>query len=191
MSTPPQRPDWAAAPPGTEAPAGPDGGVGGGRRLVLAAGLALAVGLGGGFFAGRTTAPRGPATLAEALQQAQAGELPTGDIGAGRQGGQGGAFPGGPPPGGAGGAGGPGGPGGPAGFQGEVTAVDGDVLTVQTQAGTIKVRIGDATEINRSTKGSRADLAVGRQVTVRPDLDAAGSGAGEVTAATITAASAR
>jgi hypothetical protein len=189
MSTPPQRPDWAAAPPGTEAPAGPDGGVGGGRRLVLAAGLALAVGLGGGFFAGRTTAPRGPATLAEALQQAQAGELPTGDIGAGRQGGQGGAFPGGQPP--PGGAGGPGGPGGPGGFQGEVTAVDGDVLTVQTQAGTIKVRIGDATEINRSTKGSRADLAVGRQVTVRPDLDAASSGAGEVTAATITAASAR
>src|SRR5205823_3635301 len=47
------------------------------RRLIVADGLA------GGFFAGRATAPKGPATLAEAFQQAQAGKLPVGNGGPG------------------------------------------------------------------------------------------------------------
>jgi hypothetical protein len=199
MSTTPQRPDWAG--PATDPPpppAGPGGEVlapappapGGGRRAVVAAGLALAVGLAGGFFAGRATAAKGPATLAEAFQQAQAGKLPVGDGGPGGfvrrgqngQNGQGAppgqGFGGGPPP--AGGTGGP-------GFQGQVTAVDGDTITVQTRAGTVKVKLSGSTTINRTAAGSRKDIAVGTQVSVRPDFDAGNATAGEVTAAAITA----
>jgi hypothetical protein len=204
MSTTPQRPDWAGpatdppppAGPGTERLAPVPPASGGGRRVIVAAGLALAVGLAGGFFAGRATAPKGPATLAEAFQQAQAGKLPVGNGGPGgvlRRGqngqngqgatpGQGFPGPGGTPPGG-----GNGGQGGPGGIQGQVTAVDGDTITVQTSAGPIKVKLSDSTTIERATAGSRKDLAVGTQVSVRPDFNAGNTAAGEVTAASITA----
>ena len=207
MSTTPQRPDWAGpatdppppAGPGTErlAPAPPASG--GGRRVMVAAGLALAVGLAGGFFSGRATAPKGPATLAEAFQQAQAGKLPVGNggpggflrrgqngqgSGQGVQPGQGFPAPGGAAPGGVNGGRGFGGPGG---IQGQVTALDGDTITVQTNAGPVKVKLSDSTTIERATTGSRRDLAVGTQVSVRPDFNAGNTTAGEVTAASITA----
>src|SRR6266540_2499167 len=60
------------------------------RDRIVAGALCLVVGAGAGFAVGRTTASSGPATLAEALQQAQQGGLPTGNLQGQR--GQGGLF---------------------------------------------------------------------------------------------------
>jgi len=49
-------------------------------RAPAAPGLACALGAGAGFAVGRITVSSGPATLAEALQQAQQGRLPTGNL---------------------------------------------------------------------------------------------------------------
>src|SRR5215216_712932 len=107
------------------------------RDRLVAGVLCLVVGAAGGFALGRATASSGPATLAEAFQMAQEGELPQGDMqgpggGQGFPGGQGGQRPGGQGPGGQGGAGGP-------SVQGDITSTDGDVLTISTQAGELKV----------------------------------------------------
>ena len=53
---------------------------GGATRWVIAAVVAIVL-IGGAFFAGRAMAGSGPATLAEAVQQARAGDLPCGDTG--------------------------------------------------------------------------------------------------------------
>jgi hypothetical protein len=66
------------------------------RNLVLAAVIALAVGLGAGYAVGRQTAPKGATTLAEAIQLAGQGKIPTGNLAAARgNGGLGGLFRGG------------------------------------------------------------------------------------------------
>jgi hypothetical protein len=79
-----------------------------GRAIAIAAVVAIALGV-GGYFAGHASAGGGPATLAEAVQQAQDGKLACGDTGgaaapAGTPNAAGAA--GGPPGAGAGGAGG-------------------------------------------------------------------------------------
>jgi hypothetical protein len=152
------------------------------RDRLLAGLLCLVVGAAGGFALGRATAPSGPSTLAEAFQLAQQGELPRGDV-QGPGGGQG--FPGG------GGGnqngqnqGGPG-QGGPS-VQGEVTAVSGDVLTVSSPAGELKVRLTDSTTIRKAVAGEQGDLAAGDTVSVRLDPSASNGSDGTVTASSVT-----
>jgi hypothetical protein len=161
------------------------------RRSIVFGVVGLVLGVAGGFLAGRAAAPDRPATLAEAVQMAARGELPRGTFqgggpfgqrfgnGQGRDGGQGQS--GGPQifdgaPGGA----------GPGGVQGSITAIDGDVVTVQTRAGTIRVRLGAGTSVLKTAPGSKADLAVGRDVQVRLDLGAGGGADGTVSAQSIT-----
>jgi hypothetical protein len=154
------------------------------RDRLVAGVLCLVLGGAGGFALGRATASPGPATLAEAFQLAQEGRLPRGDIqgpggGQGFPGGQGGQAPGGQGPGGQGGAGGP-------SVQGDITSTDGDVLTISTQAGELKVQLSGSTEIRRAVAGKASDLAVGDTVSVRLDPAASNSSNGTVTAASVT-----
>jgi hypothetical protein len=155
------------------------------RDRLVAGVLCLVVGGAGGFALGRATASSGPATLAEAFQMAQEGELPQGDLqqgpggGQGFPGGQGGQGQGGQGPGGLGGAGGP-------SVQGDITSVDGDVLTVSTQAGELKVQLSGSTEIRRAVAGKASDLAAGDTVSVRLDPAASNSSGGTVTASSVT-----
>jgi hypothetical protein len=151
------------------------------RDRLVAGALCLLIGAAGGFALGRTTAS-GPATLAEAFQLAQEGKLPRGDL-QGPGGGQG--FPGGGQNGTGQGPGGQGPAGGPS-VQGEITGVSGDVLTVSTQAGELKVRLTDATAIRRAVTGKAGDLASGDTVSVRLDPAASNSGDGTVTAGSVT-----
>jgi hypothetical protein len=151
------------------------------RDRLVAGVLCLVVGAAGGFFLGRATASSGPATLAEAFQLAQEGKLPRGNL-QGPVGGQG--FPGG----GQGGqtqGGQAQGPGGPS-VQGAITARSGNVLTVSTRAGELKVQLTGSTEVLKAVAGKAADLAVGDSVSVRLDMTASNGGTGTVTAATVT-----
>lgn len=75
--------------------------------------------------------------------------------------------------------------GGPS-VQGAITSVDGDVLTVSTQAGELKVQLTGSTEILRAVAGKAADLAAGDRVSVRLDTTASNGGSGTVTAASVT-----
>ncbi|HSO56172.1 MAG TPA: hypothetical protein VL330_26290, partial [Actinomycetes bacterium] len=86
---------------------------------------------------------------------------------------------GGQRPGGQGGAGGP-------SVQGDITSTDGDVLTISTQAGELKVQLSGSTEIRRAVTGKASDLAVGDTVSVRLDPAASNSSNGTVTAASVT-----
>lgn len=147
------------------------------RDRLIAGVLCLVVGAAGGFTLGRTTAS-GPSTLAEALQLAQEGKLPQGDLQGRFGGGQG--FPGGGQNPGGGGQG-----GGPS-VQGEITTVSGDVLTVSTQAGELKVQLTGSTEIRRAVAGKASDLAVGDTVSVRIDPGASNSSDGTVSASSVT-----
>jgi hypothetical protein len=154
------------------------------RDRLVAGVLCLVVGGAGGFALGRATASSGPATLAEAFQMAQEGELPQGDMqgpggGQGFPGGQGGQGPGGQGPGGQGGASGP-------SVQGDITSTDGDVLTISTQAGELKVQPSGSTEIRRAVAGKASDLAVGDTVSVRLDPAASNGSNGTVTASSVT-----
>ncbi|HET7516693.1 MAG TPA: hypothetical protein VFN05_03130, partial [Actinomycetes bacterium] len=83
------------------------------------------------------------------------------------------------------GPGGQGPAGGPS-VQGEITGVSGDVLTVSTQAGELKVRLTDATAIRRAVTGKAGDLASGDTVSVRLDPAASNRGDGTVTASSVT-----
>ena len=152
------------------------------RDRLVAGVLCLVVGAAGGFFLGRATASSGPATLAEAFQLAQEGKLPRGNL-QGPGGGQG--FPGG----GQGGqtqGGQAQGPGGGPSVQGAITARSGNVLTVSTRAGEVKVQLTGSTEVLKAVAGKAADLAVGDSVSVRLDTTASNGGTGTVTAATVT-----
>lgn len=152
------------------------------RDRLVAGVLCLVVGAAGGFFLGRATASSGPATLAEAFQLAQEGKLPRGNL-QGPGGGQG--FPGG----GQGGqtqGGQAQGPGGGPSVQGDITARSGNVLTVSTRAGELKVQLTGSTEVLKAVAGKAADLAVGDSVSVRLDMTASNGGTGTVTAATVT-----
>ncbi len=212
----------AAEPPppfAGEVPVYDRGTPGAGRRtIVLAAVVALVVGLAGGFVAGRQTAPKGAATLAEAARLASEGKIPVGDLsslrgngglgslfrrGAGGQSGQGqgqGQGQGGqaaPGTSGQGNGNGTGGQGGAGGFlfgggrgnrgiQATVSAVSGDVVTLDTVAGQLRVRIGPSTKIQKAAQGSKSDIAPGSRVLVSFDLGAS-SNDGEVSAASILA----
>jgi hypothetical protein len=157
------------------------------RDRLVAGLLCLVVGGAGGFALGRATASFGPATLAEAFQMAQEGKLPLGNQQQGPGGGQG--FPGGQAPGGQGQNGqnqGGQGPGGGPSVQGDITSTDGDVLTISTQAGELKVQLSGSTEIRRAVTGKASDLAVGDTVSVRLDPAASNSSNGAVTASSIT-----
>jgi hypothetical protein len=148
----------------------------------LAAGLVcLVLGAAGGFALGRSTAPSGPKTLAEALQLAQQGKLPRGNL----QGGPG-FFRGNGQAGGNGQSNAQGRVGPRAGgLQGQITAVSGDTLTVSTPAGELKVQLTGSTAIRKAVSVKRTDLAVGDTVAVGLDLTA-GGGNGTVTASSIT-----
>jgi hypothetical protein len=151
------------------------------RDWLLAGVVCLVVGAGGGFALGRTTAPSGPKTLAEAVQQAQQGKLPRGNLAGG-----GGAFRPGNGQNGQGGQGGRlGARGGPS-LQGDVTAVNGGVLTVSTGAGSLKVQLDGSTRILEAVPGKRGDLGVGDTVAVRFDPTASNVGSGTVLASSIT-----
>ena len=71
-------------------------------------------------------------------------------------------------------------------MQGDITSVDGAVLTVSTQAGELKVQLTGSTEIRRAVAGKAADLAAGDSVSVRLDTAASNSGTGTVTARSVT-----
>jgi hypothetical protein len=138
------------------------------------------------FFAGRALAgDSGPATLTEAVAQAQSGDLPCGDVPAAPTPGAEGSA-GGPPTGGQGGAGflvraicaedaqngAPGGGQGRMGFGGgrgfgqQVKSVDGDKLTLTGPQGDTTVTLGPDTTVAKSTAGEVADLKAGDNVIV-------------------------
>jgi hypothetical protein len=154
-------------------------------RIVIAAVVALAL-IAGAFFAGKAMAgdSGGPATLAEAVQQAQKGDLPCGDTAtaaatpAGTPAG-GGAIP----PAGGGfflrgicnqdgqGAGQNGQArgrfGGPGGFAGQtVTAVSGDSLTLDGPNGSTTVKLDADTTVSKSSGASVSDIKKGDSVIV-------------------------
>jgi hypothetical protein len=156
------------------------------RGRILAGAACVLIGAGAGFALGRVTAPTGgPKTLAEAFQQAQQGKLPTGNLqGQPGQPGQGGPF---------GGQGNQGnqqggnrGPGAGAGVQGDITAVSGQVLSISTPAGDLKVKLGGSTTIQKAVAAAKGDLAVGDTVSVRLDPSVSNGGDGTVTASSIT-----
>jgi hypothetical protein len=183
------------------------------RNLVLAAVIALVVGLGAGYAVGRQTAPKGATTLAEAIQLAGQGKIPTGNLAAARgNGGLGGIFrrgQGGQGQNGQGqngqgqngqaapgtGSGGNGGNGNGGGFlfgggqrngiQATVSSVSGDTVTIQTAAGQLKVRIGAGTQIQKAAPGAKSDIAPGSRVLVRFDLNGTQNDDGSVPAASI------
>jgi hypothetical protein len=168
-----------------------DGPRSGWRGRVLAGAAFVLIGVGAGFALGRATAPSGgPKTLAEAFQQAQQGKLPTGNLQG--QPGQGGPFGGQGNQGAQGNQqggnqqGGNRGPGAGAGVQGDITTVSGDVLTISTPAGDLKVKLGGSTTIQNAVSAAKGDLAVGDTVSVRLDPSASNSGDGTVTASSIT-----
>jgi hypothetical protein len=182
------------------------------RNLVLAAVIALVVGLGAGYAVGRQTAPKGATTLAQAIQLASQGKIPTGNLAAARgngglgglfrrgQGGQGQNGQGGQAAPGKGnggnGNGGNGGNGNGGGFlfgggqrnggiQATVSSVSGDTVTVETAAGQLKIRIGAATKVQKAAPGARSDIAPGSRVLVRFDLNGTQNDDGSVAAASI------
>lgn len=162
------------------------------RRAVLAAagGVAL-LALGGAI--GYLAAPRGPATLAAAVQQAQSGTLPCGSTpstaspangaGGGRatvlldrlcQRGNGTA----PAPGSSGPVTARGGLGalfGPGALTGTVTTAAGGSVTVQTRAGNVTVSLPPTATIRTTTAGTAGDLKAGETVVVQSTPDASGS----------------
>ncbi len=164
-------------------------------RIVIACVVALAL-IAGAFFAGKAMAgSSGPATLAEAVTQAQAGDLPCGDTGAAAPAGTpgaGAAAPEGTPPAGGGpGAGGGAfflraicqpnsqqgagqGPGqgggrfGGGGFgqTGQVSAVSADSLTLTTPRGESTVKLDSKTTVNTTSEGAATDIKTGDTVLV-------------------------
>jgi hypothetical protein len=154
--------DALATPPSSMAPATSGKGKKPVLTWVLGAIVAVGVLFGGGFFLGRATAPE-PA-------------------GFGPGGGRGG-FATGQMPGGGQASTGAEGAGGFGFVSGEVTAIDGDTVTVTAEDGsTTTVTTSEETALTHVTEGTSADLAVGDTVTV------AGSSAesGDIAATSIT-----
>ena len=160
-----------------DAPSGP----GLGRNILIGGAIGALVIAGGAFFAGRAMAA-GPATLADAVQQAQAGSLPCGTSSSGA-----GAFIGrlcgsgtGPAggtgtAGGTGAAGGFGGGFGGRGVVGTVTAVSASSITVDTRAGSVTVAVPSGVTVSKTVPGTMSDVAVGSTVTVASTTDTSGN----------------
>jgi len=177
----PSMPDITDLVEGSKGRKEPSGSGGLGRGVLIGGVVGALVIAGGAFFAGRATAA-GPATLAAALEQAQAGTLPCGTpsgtgggaflitrlCGAnGGTGGTGGAGQGAP------GQGGPGGFG--RGVVGQVTAVTATSLTVNTRAGSVTVAVPGTVTVNKTVAGSISDVTVGSNVTVASTSDSSGN----------------
>jgi len=170
-------------------------------RLIVAGVIALAL-IAGAFFAGKAMAgssSSGPATLAEAVQQAQKGTLPCGDTATAA------ATPaanGGPPAGGGafllrgicdrGGQGAAGGQngqgrgrfGGAGGFGGQtVTAVSPDSITVQGPNGSNTIKLDSSTTVSKTSGATVADIKKGDSVIVGGFGGFGGRGAGNQSAA--------
>ncbi|MDA0171686.1 hypothetical protein OJ998_21480 [Solirubrobacter taibaiensis] len=169
---------------------------GGVSWIVIVAVVAIVVAA-AAFFAGRALAGGGgPETLSEAVAQAQAGDLPCGDVPAAPTPDAAGGDPaaGGAPPMGAGGPGGAGGasfalraicsqtdgqqaggqgqggmPGGGFGGRGfgqQVKSIDGEKLTLTGPQGDTTVTLGPDTTVSKSAAGEAADIKAGDSVIV-------------------------
>ena len=161
----------------------PEGGSGLGRNVVIGGVIGALVIAGGAFFAGKAMAA-GPATLADALEQAQAGTLPCGTsssaaggfitrlcgttAGGGAGAGAGATGQGGAPGGFGGGFGG-------RGVVGTVTAVSATSITVNTRAGSVTVAVPSGVAVTKTVSGSMSDVTVGSSVTVASTTDASGN----------------
>lgn len=156
----------------------PSGGSGLGRNVLVGGVVGALVIAGGAFFAGRAMAA-GPATLADALQQAQAGTLPCGTTSGTGGGGFAARLCGsGTGTGGTGGAGatGQGGAGfGGRGVLGTVTAVSPTSITVNTRGGSVTVAVPSTVVVEKTVTGSMSDVTVGSDVTVASTTDASGN----------------
>ncbi len=151
---------------------------------------ALVVGLVGGFFLGRGTASSGPSSLGAAIQQAESGSLPRGDITGVLQGGGGFRAIFGGSGGGTGAAGGTGtgsgrGGGFGGGVAGTVSAVNGNVITVTSTAGQVQVIVSGSTTFSKTAPAAITDVTAGERVTVRPDFTSPSSGGGKVNAGSV------
>jgi hypothetical protein len=155
-------------------------------RLIIAGVVALAL-IAGAFFAGKAMAgDKGPATLADAVQAAQKGDLPCGDTATAA------ATPdanGGPP-----GGGGfflrgicnrdqaqngqtRAGRFGPGGFAGQtVTAVSADSITVDGPNGATTIKLDANTTVNKTSGASVTDIKKGDSVIVGGGLGQRQSG---------------
>jgi hypothetical protein len=159
---------------------GPSGGSGLGRNLLVGGVVGALVIAGGAFFAGRAMAA-GPATLADALQEAQAGTLPCGTTSGTGAGGFAARLCGsgtGTGTGGTGGAGaiGQGGAGfGGRGVVGTVTAVSPTSITVNTRGGSVTVAVPSTVVVSKTVTGAISDVTVGADVTVASTTDASGN----------------
>jgi len=179
---PPTMPDITDLVEGSKGRQDKPSGSGLGRNVVIGGVIGAVVIAGGAFFAGKAMAA-GPATLADALAQAQAGTLPCGTsdsagggfitrlcgTGAGAGAGPGAGATG---QGGAAGGGFPGGFGG-RGVIGTVTAVS--PTSVDTRGGSVTVAVPSSVEVSKTVSGSMADVTVGTSVTVTSTTDASGN----------------
>ncbi|MBI2861402.1 MAG: hypothetical protein HYX89_01135 [Chloroflexi bacterium] len=121
--------------------------------LVVAVGLAAGAAFGVGTAYGRATAPVASPTTATATT----GQGESSATGAGQSSSSG--------SGGAGAMGGFAGLG--SGTTGTVERVDGDILTLTTSSGSVKVSIGKDTAVRKSAEGTRDDLQTGASVLVQ------------------------
>jgi hypothetical protein len=161
----------------------------------------LVVGLVAGFFVGRGTASSGPSSLADAITKTASGSLSRGDVagalqksggfravlgtGGGGLAGRGGAGTGGAGGSAGGGGGGTGGGGGRGGgVAGTVSSISGNVVTITTNAGSVKVIITGATVYQKSVAAALTDVPTGERVTVRPDFSTPSTG-NQVNAGTV------
>jgi len=166
-------------------------------RIVIAAVVALAL-IAGAFFAGKAMAgDSGPATLADAVQAAQKGDLPCGDTGAAAATPAGTPDPNGGPPGGGGGfflrgicnQDGGGQAGGAQGgrFGGQtVTAVGADSITVEGPNGSTTVKLDANTTVSKSSGASVSDIKKGDSVMVLGGFGPGGQQAQDGAARSIT-----
>jgi hypothetical protein len=68
---------------------------------------------------------------------------------------------------------------------GTVASINGNVITITTNAGSVKVVVGTATAFQKSVSAAMTDVTAGERVTVRPDFSTPSSG-GQVNAGTVT-----
>ncbi len=152
-----------------------------GRNLLVVGVIGALVIAGGAFLAGRAMAA-GPATLADALQEAQAGTLPCGTTSGMRGSGFAARLCASGTGGGAGtgtggtGTGAPGGAGfGGRGVVGTVTAVSPTSITVNTRGGSVTVAVPSTVVVSKTVSGAMSDVTVGADVTVASTTDASGN----------------